>query len=191
VPQLSPGLACRSRSTLRSFACVLFAAAWTGPAIAQSEALAADEAPSQISETYRDWQVRCVSQPTETGSVRVCEMSQQLNLSETGQRLLAVAVQRQPDGRALVNAVAPFGLILAAGLQIEIDGNAMQQMGFLTCLPDGCVARAVLEDAVLSAFRNATVAEIRMTALSGETLAPQVSLMGFTAAWNRLGTLVP
>lgn len=168
----------------------LMVAALAFPVQGQQQA-SPDEGPSQISETYRDWQVRCVAATAETGAARQCEMSQQLNLSDTGQRLLAVAMIRQPDGRAMINVVTPFGLILGAGLQIEVNGTVLQELGFLTCLPEGCIARAVIEDAVLSAFRSATTGEIRMTALSGETIAPQISLMGFSAAWNRLGALAP
>ncbi len=167
-------------------AAVLAACLVAGSATAQSN----DEGPSQISETYRDWRVICVAAEDGTGTAgRQCEMSQQLTLTETGQRVLSLAVQRQPDGAPRATFVAPFGLRLADGLVIEVNGAAVQAMGFLTCMPDGCIAAALLEDATMAALRAGTSADIRLTALSGETLAPQVSLLGFTAAWNRLAVL--
>ena len=168
-----------------SLAAALF---WAAAATAQ------DEGPSALSETYRDWNVVCQSpQGTAadgtTVAQRVCEMTQQLTLTETGQRLIAAGIQRDAAGAGAVTLIAPFGLVLAAGLRIEVAGAEPQGMGFLTCLPDGCIARDVLTEATLEALRAGETAIIRMTALSGEDLAPELSLSGFTAAWNRLGTL--
>lgn len=157
-------------------------------------ALAQDEGPSALSETYRDWSVICQSQQA-TGAdgsaveQRVCEMTQQLSMTETGQRVIAAGIQRDGAGNGAVTFIAPFGLLLSAGLRIEVAGAEPQGMGFLTCLPDGCVARDVLTAETVVAMRAGESAVIRMTALSGEDLTPALSLAGFTAAWNRLGTL--
>lgn len=157
-------------------------------------AAAQDEGPSALSETYRDWNVVCQVQQTAAvdGTAlaqRVCEMTQQLTLTETGQRLIAAGIQRDAAGTGAATFVAPFGLLLAAGLRIEVAGAEPQGMGFLTCLPDGCIARDLLGAETVAALRAGETAIIRMTALSGEDLTPALSLSGFTAAWNRLGTL--
>lgn len=157
-------------------------------------AMAQDEGPSALSETYRDWNVICQSQQATAadGSAatrRVCEMTQQLSMSETGQRVIAAGIQRDAEGNGAVTFIAPFGLLLSAGLRIEVAGAEPQGMGFLTCLPDGCVARDALSADTVAALRAGETAVIRMTALSGEDLTPALSLAGFTAAWNRLGAL--
>jgi len=165
---------------------VLSAVLLAMPALAQP----ADEGPSQISETYRDWSVICVAADDGAGvRQRQCEMTQQLTLTETGQRVLAVGLQRLADGTPQATFVTPFGLRLAEGLRIEVAGNVLQSFGFLTCLPDGCIVIGVLDPATMTALRAGTTADVRLTTLSGETVTPQVSLMGFTAAWNRLGAL--
>lgn len=172
-------------------ALVLFLAACLPFAV---PATAQEDAPSALSETYRDWNVVCQSQQGTAAdgtaiAQRVCEMTQQLTLTETGQRVIAAGIQRDAAGTGAVTLIAPFGLLLAAGLRIEIAGAEAQGMGFLTCLPDGCVARDLLTAETVAALRAGETAIIRMTALSGEDLTPALSLSGFTAAWNRLGTL--
>ena len=152
------------------------------------------EGPDTLVETYRDWVVRCVA---DAGG-RVCEMTQELRQREGGQRVLALGVRRAPEGEAAegqLTAVGPFGVRLADGLVLALPsenaapGDALARLPFVTCLPDGCVAVLPVEPALLEALRAAPSVEAVLTDLGGDSLRVSLSLAGFGAAWDRLGTL--
>ena len=152
------------------------------------------EGPDRLNETYRDWVVQCVtqavSQPQDgAASTRVCEMVQQLSQRESGQRVLTVGLRRTEGGGTAMTVIAPFGVLLSDGVRIRLEDTDVIQMGFLTCLSNGCIANADLESDAVAAMERGTGATVRMQTLQGQALDLEVSLMGFTAAMNRLRSL--
>jgi invasion protein IalB len=159
-------------------------------ALAAGPGLRAQEAgvllPDTLQETYRDWVVRC-----EIGAdaARICDMSQDLSQTQTGQRVLSVALRRGTDGAAALTVIAPFGLRLADGVAIDVDGADLVAIPFRTCLPLGCVATTALDAAAIDSLSAGTAAEVTLVSDNGEVLPLAVSLAGFANAWARLGTL--
>jgi len=146
--------------------------------------------PDTVSETYGDWTVRCSPDTSraELPPALACETSQELWQSESGQRLIAITLRRSDDGtRGTLTILAPFGLLLAAGLQIAVQDEVLVEMGFRTCLPAGCIAIAELEDATVEAMAQASQITINMTAAAtGEPVMVPLLTQGFAAAWARL-----
>jgi invasion protein IalB len=156
----------------------------TGAAKAQT----ASVAPSSLTETYGDWSVRCVSPAAaegQTAPARVCEMTQALTQQGTGQRVLAMSLQSTEAGGS-VTVVAPFGLLLSAGLMMDVAQVPFLEGAFRTCLPAGCVVVSDLDQADLDLLAGGDTAKVHMRSQNGEDLALDVSLTGFNAAWNRL-----
>lgn len=156
--------------------------------ISAAAAPAQEEGPDTLTERYRDWVVRCVG----AGAVgRSCEMTQELRQRDSGQRVLALAVQRGEGDAGQITAIGPFGVRLAEGLALaEPEGGAvLAELPFVTCMPDGCIAARTIDAPLLEALRAGTAIEARLVAMSSETVRLSLSLMGFTAAWERLGTL--
>jgi invasion protein IalB len=145
-------------------------------------------APSSLTETYGDWAVRCVS-PTaaegQTAPARVCEMTQELTQQGTGQRVLAISLQSTEAGGRMT-VVAPFGLLLSAGLTMDVAEVPLLEAPFRTCLPAGCIVVSDLDQADMDLLAAGDTAKVHMRSQNGEDLALDVSLAGFTAAWNRL-----
>ena len=161
------------------------AIAAAGSAVAQDTVGAQ---PDALRETYRDWAVRCQTVAGAEGAParRVCDMSQELTQTESGQRVLSVAFQAGSGGASDLTLVGPFGLSLADGIRVVVGGQDMATIPFRTCLPRGCIATAQLDEAALALLRSGTEAQVIMVADGGRELSLTVSLMGFTAAWNRL-----
>lgn len=149
------------------------------------------ENPTELSETYQDWVVRCSSIAGAQQPVTFCEMSQELRHADSGQRVLAIGIQDDGSGNAgVATVIAPFGLRLSNGLGILVQGRQIVKTPFETCLPTGCIARFVIDAEALEAFRRGAAAEIAVTAnANGEDVLIDVSLLGFTAAWDRLRNL--
>lgn len=151
----------------------------------------AGDTPDLVQETYRDWVVRCETPLREDGTSgeQVCEMAQELTQSDGGQLVLRVALQAMADGTAALTLITPFGLRLSEGMAIEIATERVAEIGFRTCLPQGCIATGVLDAAAIAPLEAGESAELIMTADAGNTLSLSVSLNGFSGAWTRLGVL--
>lgn len=147
--------------------------------------------PDSLQETYRDWLVRCarVADAATGAEARACEVSQELIQAETGQRILSAAFRREADGTAALTLIAPFGLNLADGVTLSVDGAELARIPFRTCLPRGCIATATLDSAALDRLGAGTQTGIGLVADGGEPLALNLSLAGFADAWVRLGSL--
>lgn len=146
--------------------------------------------PDAVAETYGDWIVRCANDPVQPVTAALaCEMSQELRQSDNGQRLIAVTLRRDnASGIGTLTIVAPFGLLLPAGLRISVDGGDLLDIGFRTCLPAGCVGIAEVDDATVGAMALGAELTVTMTAAAtGELIAIPLLIQGFDDAWARLG----
>jgi invasion protein IalB len=152
----------------------------------RAQETAAAALPDALQETYRDWLVRC---EIAADAARLCSMSQELTQMQSGQRVLSVALRRGADGTAALTVIAPFGLRLADGVAIAVDGAALLAIPFRTCLPVGCVATTELDATTIDSLGAGTAAEVTLVSDGGEALPLAVSLAGFANAWARLGTL--
>jgi invasion protein IalB len=58
----------------------------------------------------------------------------------------------------LLRVLAPMGVLLPAGLGLKIDEVDLGRVGFVRCLPNGCVAEVVMDDNLLKQFRTGQTA---------------------------------
>lgn len=152
----------------------------------------ASSGPDALSETYRDWIVRCQTAPAQGDQpgARLCEMVQELRQQEGGQRVLSIALRPEEDaGVGFLTMITPFGLKVIEQVQIDLDGATIAQAPFQTCLPQGCIVQASLGETAIAAMRGGETAVIRLPTTTGEAFEVSISLLGFTAAWMRLSEL--
>ena len=167
------------------------------PALATAFSLAGaagaqDMAPDRLTETYRDWTLRCgVPQNAPAGTPRSCEMVQELSRQADGQqqRVLAVFVSRGDGNGGQLTLITPLGLALPAGLVLTVGEQLTVEIAYATCRPAGCISGARLEGELLAALIAGTTATVRVRTLDGQDVPLNFSLNGFTAAWNRLAEL--
>ncbi|WP_176223023.1 invasion associated locus B family protein [Aurantimonas sp. 22II-16-19i] len=142
---------------------------------------------SSIVESYQDWSVNC----RVTGNAKLCRFSQKLANQENGQSLLTIEFQPVEAG-VLSGAIAlPFGLRLAEGIRLSVDGKEAQQtFTFSTCLAIGCLVPIRLGAAEVATLQAGMKLEILAIAHdSGQRLSFPVSLLGFSTAASRTATL--
>lgn len=146
--------------------------------------------PDLLQETYRDWIVRCETPKAAEDAAapsRRCEMVQELSQAESGQRVLTLVVQAVAEGGARLTLITPFGVRLSEGVAIDMGEERLLQLGFRTCLAQGCIASAALDRDAMDRLAGGTAASVRMTIdANGQPLAVETSLAGFDAAWARL-----
>ncbi len=47
-----------------------------------------------------------------------------------------------------MRVVAPLGVLLPSGLGLKIDNADIGRAGFVRCLPNGCIAEVIMDDAL-------------------------------------------
>ncbi len=182
-----PGGARARRAAFGRRALLLMAAALLAAGGAQA---AQTRKPSAFSETYGDWRVNCGGVP-EKGA-RQCAMEQQLHVRDdkTGRshRLMIVTLAApKKDGAAELSALTPFGLLLASGAKLRIDGGEpLGPLPFWTCLRRGCVLRGPLDPAKMALLRKGKKVKLEMTTTARKSFDVTISLKGFTDAFARL-----
>lgn len=145
--------------------------------------------PSELSETYGSWIVKCQSRliAEKPQQKMLCEMVQELFQRDTGQRVLALSVQTDADN-ALITLVAPFGLLLAAGIEVSVSGQPLFKSDFSTCLPAGCIAAAPLKLSEMETISSYSELSVKMVTADNQEIVATVPLEGFAGALNRLRT---
>lgn len=139
-----------------------------------------------LSESYQDWQVRCVS--TDNGPR--CAMSQMQVDPKTRKRILTIEL-RSDEGRAVGALIAPFGLALAEGVTLKVDDRRGETpLAFSTCVPAGCVVPLDLDTDMTKSLVSGGALAVTATAdATRQPLAFSISLKGFSSAWERIGEL--
>jgi len=158
------------------------------PLMAQTD----NEAPSNITETYSDWTLRCVTAPVAEGqeAVRSCEIMQEQRRREGNQLVLAISLQTKDDGAgAGLTMVLPFGLDLAAGVSIAAAEEDLIVARISTCLPRGCIVATDLPQETVDTLAETETVTLTMTSIEGQKIQTAISLKGFAPAWNRVNTM--
>ncbi len=117
--------------------------------------------PELSSKQFGNWSVTCRNTPAAMAEATAeaktdkakppqmqCEMSQVLNQTETGKRVLTLSLQKRKDTTILV-MLTPFGLDLSKEVQLRNADKLLQGAAFKTCYPAGCVTETEMSREVL------------------------------------------
>lgn len=155
--------------------------------------LAESARPTALSETFGNWQINCQSTADSKENVQqVCQMSQQQTDSKSGRMVMLFAIDK-PDAKtktAAATAILPFGVDLNTPLSLQVDEIEIAKGNYVTCLPQGCLARFSVNPAMLTSLIKGKAAQLSMKAFSAEEPTNfTLSLEGFASAASRLATL--
>jgi invasion protein IalB len=139
---------------------------------------------------FKDWTVRCGRQ-NEQGP-EVCEMQQQQTDKE-GRTVMAVAVGKVPGSSELgLLIMVPLGVLLPAGIMLQIDSGAEMPMQVNRCERQGCRIEMLLKPDLLTRLKSGSQAKVFFEAFDpqGERrrLGIPISLFGFTAALEQVAS---
>jgi invasion protein IalB len=146
------------------------------------------QAPPEMTERqFQDWVLRCGR--SQQGP-EVCEM-QQLRTDDEGRTVMAVAIGTAP-GRSEVGLLImlPLGILLPAGVTLQVDGGAEVPLQVDWCERQGCRIEMAVEAALLNRLKAGREAKVFFEAFDPEgqqqRLGIPISLLGFTAALDEL-----
>jgi invasion protein IalB len=137
---------------------------------------------------FQDWMVRC-GRPRGQ-EAEVCEMQQQ-QIDNEDRTVMAVAVGKVP-GQSDVGLLIllPLGILLPAGVTMQIDGGDAIPLQVDRCERQGCRIERLIEPDLLSRLKAGTKATVFFEAFDPQgkrqRLGVPISLLGFTAALNEV-----
>lgn len=154
----------------------------------ETPAATAPAVPDQLTEVYRSWTVGCRAA---AGGTRSCSMEQAIVDNASKQTLLRLVIVPGANGASDATLIAPFGLELARGIVLDVDGGESFTAPFKSCFQFGCVAPIALDGKRREAMRTGGEIRARMTPADdpSKTLDLKLSLAGFTNALKRLEEL--
>ncbi len=154
-------------------------------ALATSGLVAAPLAQGLVRAQYGDWQMSCDTPPG--ASFEQCAIIQNVTAEDQPNVGLSVIVLKTADQSArLLRVLAPLGVLLPNGLGLNIDGKDMGRVAFVRCLPNGCVAEVVLDDAMIATLSAGKDAIFVVFKTPEEGIGIPVSLLGFGEGFEKL-----
>lgn len=136
---------------------------------------------------YGDWQMSCETPPG--ASFEQCAIIQNVLAEDQPNVGLSVIMLRTADRQArLLRILAPLGVLLVRdgpdgslipGLGLTVDETDLGWVPFVRCLPNGCIAEVVMDDALVETLSNGETAFFIVFKTPEEGIGIPVSLDGF------------
>ena len=142
-------------------------------------------AQGAVKSVHKDWQVRCDTPPG--AKSEQCALIQSVTAEDRANVGLTVIVLKTADAKSrLMRVVAPLGVLLPSGLGLKIDNADIGRAGFVRCLPNGCIAEVVMDDALIAKLRNGKTATFIIFQTPEEGIGFPMSLAGFGEGYDKL-----
>jgi invasion protein IalB len=153
-------------------------------AVAPGPQMPTPEVYEIVRETFQDWEVRCAPDGDDC-------FVYQLALDQDDNPVAEFSLVRLPAGSEAVagaTVVTPLGTLLPAGLVMQVNDGEARQYPFTFCSQVGCFAQLALTQESVSALQRGRVARLTLASVAApsEPVELELSLMGFTAAYNSL-----
>ncbi|MEM7507168.1 MAG: invasion associated locus B family protein [Pseudomonadota bacterium] len=144
----------------------------------------------EVRATHGSWQILCLQ------GTDACAM-QQVGKSAQGEDALVMRISRvegatSEDGQvipATAEIIAPLGVILSTGLRVQVDGGQVRATGFQICLANGCLAQDVMSEKFVNDMKGGSTAKVLLVLPQQGEVSVNLSLSGFTKAFNSLKPL--
>ena len=150
-------------------------------------ALPAGRAMAQgaVKSVHKDWQIRCDTPPG--AKTEQCALIQSVTAEDRANVGLTVIVLKTADQKSrLMRVVAPLGVLLPSGLGLKIDNADVGRAGFVRCMPNGCIAEVIMDDALIQKLRNGKSATFIIFQTPEEGIGFPMSLNGFGEGYDKL-----
>ncbi len=142
-------------------------------------------AQGTVRSVHGDWEMRC--EVPAGAQAEQCALTQFVQAADRDNIGLNVFVFRTADGQArLLRVFAPLGVFLPSGLGLRIDNASIGTAGFVRCLPEGCMAEAIIDDELLGKLKGGSTATFIVFETPEEGIGIPISLSGFTAGFDAL-----
>ncbi|MDB4245757.1 invasion associated locus B family protein [Amylibacter sp.] len=148
------------------------------------EAQKTEDTGPYIRETHGSWEVRCVKlTDAETCTLyQLLKDKNDISVAEINIEILPVGNQAS----AGITLITPLGTSLEAQLGWHIDDQKVRQYPYGWCEQSGCIARFGLTEEDVVSMKKGANGKVYVVSIAtpNEPFELNLSLKGFTAAWN-------
>jgi invasion protein IalB len=142
-------------------------------------------AQGAVKSVHGDWQIRCETPPGAQGEQ--CALFQSVVAEDRPNLGITVLVLKTADQKSrLMRVKAPLGVLLPAGLGLKIDNADVGRAGFVRCLPNGCLAEVVMEEALVGKLRAGQTATFSIFLTPEEGIGFPIGMKGFGEGYDKL-----
>jgi invasion protein IalB len=100
--------------------------------------------------------------------------------------LVIIALKTADHKSRLLRVIAPLGALLPTGLDLKLDADDVGRMGFVRCLPNGCVAETLIDDKLLQHMESAQTMTLVLFQTPEEGIGVPAPMAGFKDAFDKL-----
>ncbi len=141
-----------------------------------------------VKSEHGDWKIVCVALPED--QPEQCRLYQLLVDKDDNPvaEYSIVTLAEAAKAEAGVNFISPLGTLLSSQASMRVDADKVKRYPFGWCDTQGCIARYGLTKAEVDSMKrgNKAVMTIVAAAAPKNPIELNLSLTGFTAAWNAL-----
>lgn len=142
-------------------------------------------AQGAVKSVHGDWQIRCETPPGAQNEQ--CALFQSVVAEDRANVGITVLVLKTADQKSrLMRVQAPLGVLLPAGLGLKVDNADVGRAGFVRCLPRGCYAEVVMDDALVAKLRTGQTATFFIFQTPEEGIGFPLGLKGFGEGYDKL-----
>lgn len=150
-------------------------------ALALGTAAAEDVQPSETTETFGNWTVRC-RKPAD--APKACELVH--SVAGQGGVITQIAIGTPPGKeKPLVVVQTPLGVLVSRPVTIAAGSDTLT-LPFVTCLQIGCLAQLETSNEALDALATGGAAKLGFAESSGRAIDVSIPLDGMKDALARL-----
>ena len=160
---------------------LLLAGAFVAAAVSTAVALI----PSPTDKKFGDWAVGCRQLKDDTP--QRCVLFQNIILRKSGKRVLNVSIARPAKDQPYVAAVtAPLGILLPAGMTLQVDEKELVRFQLRLCNVNGCQGQFPVSPDVRRVFSDGKNGRVIFLQPNGRPLWVEFSLNGFKDGFAEL-----
>ncbi len=164
---------------------ILSGAAWAPVLCAAAGLSGAALAQGVMKDKRGNWETRCQTPPG--AQHEQCSLIQSVVAEDRPNVALTVIMLKTADGKGrIMRIVAPFGVLLPAGLGLKIDGEDFGRVGYTRCLPSGCVAEAEMDDKLLNKLKSGQSATLAIFKTPEQGIGIPLPLAGLKEGYDLL-----
>ena len=135
---------------------------------------------STSTDYFGDWRLSCAEQ----GGNERCLVTQ-AQIDQNGATVSVINVSKAEDD-FVVEFVLPLMTDLTTPVELNISGNESRSLPYNACNQSACFILLTEADAVLEAFKANASANMLFGLFNGQSVNVNISLRGFTAAYEAL-----
>lgn len=134
---------------------------------------------TSIAGNFGEWVLVCANEKDESGK-KPCSLAQALVERESQKLVFRVIFTHGPKGNLVLQVDGPIGVALQRGLEFSPDAKKVYRLPFQTCVPRGCRAVMVVEDALKGELKGSKKGTLTVFALNGQAVRTATDLSGLT-----------